>query len=248
MLVNIGLSKHSRCFVHCIQFLHRVACFGFAGCAHAYAHTDCTWCQAYICVEVARSAVLSVRQMLDLAMNSMQEAYRPCTTSAPRPPFRASQRVFRSSYSCNFRQTQQYRRRTWCCRAQHSTVQQQAELQEVKHKLWPKLGVISSLLINPTASRADEVTTAAGDAAQAAANATSDMPPTVTFGGSFGQYDPIIAFFFYAVIATLTVLTLGVCLLSIPSFLDNGIAVLCPACRHTDAASSYAQQQLSACL
>ena len=154
--------------------------------------------------------------MLDLAINNMQEAYRPCTTSAPRQPFRVFQRVHHS-FSCDFRQIQQRRRRTWCCRAQHSTVKQQAELQGVRHKTWPRIGVISSLVLNPTASRADEVTTAAGDAAQAAANATSDMPPTVTFGGSFGQYDPIIAFFFYAVIATLTVLTLGVCLFSIPT-------------------------------
>ena len=96
-------------------------------------------------------------------------------------------------------------------------------------------------MTNPTAAGADEITTAAGDvaqaaaaqaqaagaqaqadgaqavsrvqadAAQAAAKATADLQPTVTFGGGFGQYDPIIAFFFYAVIATLTVLTLGVC-------------------------------------
>ena len=105
----------------------------------------------------------------------------------------------------------QCRHRTCCCRGQQGRLPQQAEeLQGVKHKLWPSLGVLSPLVINPTASRADEVTTAAGDAAQAAAKATADLPPTVTFGGSFGQYDPIIAFFFYAVIATLTVLTLGV--------------------------------------
>jgi len=80
------------------------------------------------------------------------------------------------------------------------------------------VGVLSPLVLNPTASRADEVTKAAADAAQAAAEATADLPPTVTFGGSFGQYDPIIAFFFYAVIATLTVLTLGVAYLSIRSW------------------------------
>lgn len=33
---------------------------------------------------------------------------------------------------------------------------------------------------------------------------------TVTFGGSFGQWDPVIAVFFYLVVGSLTVLTLGV--------------------------------------
>lgn len=189
--------------------------------AHAYAFcfTDKTarlCAKLETCVKVARSAVCSLRQMLDRAINNMPKAYRPCTTSAPRQPFRAFQRVHHS-FSCDLRQIQQPRRRTWCCRAQHSNAQLQAELQVVRQKIWPKMGVVSALLVSPTASRADEVTTAAGDAAQAAANATSDMPPTVTFGGSFGQYDPIIAFFFYAVIATLTILTLGVCLFSIPT-------------------------------
>ena len=149
--------------------------------------------------------------MQNLALtNSTQEAYRPCMAFAPRQPARASQRVFNHSFAS--RQIRQYRHRTCCCRGQQRNTQQQAEeLQAVKQKLWPSLGVLSPLVINPTASRADEVTIAAGDAAQAAAKATADLPPTVTFGGSFGQYDPIIAFFFYAVIATLTVLTLGVC-------------------------------------
>ena len=150
--------------------------------------------------------------MLILATNSMQEAHRPCMTFAPRQPLRASQRVFHLSLTCTSRQKRQCRHRICRCRGQHGSIQHQPEeLQGVKQKLWPSLGVMSPLLISPTASRADEVTTAAGDAAQAAAKATADLPPTVTFGGSFGQYDPIIAFFFYAVIATLTVLTLGVC-------------------------------------
>ena len=64
-------------------------------------------------------------------------------------------------------------------------------------------------------SRASESTEAAKDAASAAASAASDLPadlPTVTFGGSFNQYDPVVAFFFYATVATLAVLTLGVSL------------------------------------
>lgn len=219
LVIELSSCQHAK--------LYGVACFGSAElywvCIRirfllfALSNNTASFCaKLETCVEVARSAVFSLRQMLDLAISNMQEAYRPCTTSAPRQPFRALQRVHHSC-SCDFRQIQQHRRRTGCCRAQHSNVHQQAELQGVRHKIWPKVGVISSLLVNPTASSADEVTTAAGDAAQAAASAAPDMPPTVTFGGSFGQYDPIIAFFFYAVIATLTVLTLGVCLFSIPA-------------------------------
>ncbi len=69
---------------------------------------------------------------------------------------------------------------------------------------------MAPLLIASGPSRADEVTEAATDVAAAATKATADLPPTVTFGGSFGQYDPIIAIFFYAVVAALLVLTLGV--------------------------------------
>ncbi len=69
---------------------------------------------------------------------------------------------------------------------------------------------MAPLLMASGPSRADEVTEAATDVAAAATKATADLPPTVTFGGSFGQYDPIIAVFFYAVVAALLVLTLGV--------------------------------------
>ena len=142
--------------------------------------------------------------------NSTQRTYRPCMAFAIRQPVGVSLRVLNRSFTS--RQIRLGRHRTCCSRGQQGNIQQQAEeLQGVKQKLWPSLGVMSPLVINPTAVRADEVTTAAGDAAQAAAKATADLPPTVTFGGSFGQYDPIVAFFFYAVIATLTVLTLGVC-------------------------------------
>ena len=181
------------------------------GFAHAYDLSDkaASLCsEAEGCAKEARSAVCSLHSMLNLVTNSMQEAYRPCMTLAPRQPTRAPQRVFRCNFSCASRRMRQCRPRTCCCRGQHGNTRE--ELQGVKQKLWPSLGVLSPLIVNPTASRADEVTTAAGDVAQAAAKATADLPPTVTFGGSFGQYDPIIAFFFYAVIATLTVLTLGV--------------------------------------
>ena len=189
-----------------------VACFGSARFAHAYGLSDKAAplsVEAERCAEVTYVTVCSVKSMQSLATNSMHEAYRPCMTSAPRQPLRASERVFHHSIP---RQIRQCRHRRCCCRGQQANIPQQAEeLQGLKPKLWPSLGVLSPLAIHPTASRADEVTTAAGDAAQAAAKATADLPPTVTFGGSFGQYDPIVAFFFYAVIATLTVLTLGVC-------------------------------------
>ena len=69
---------------------------------------------------------------------------------------------------------------------------------------------MAPLLMASGPSRADEVTEAATDVAAAATKATADLPPTVTFGGSLGQYDPISAVVFDAVVAALLVLTLGV--------------------------------------
>ncbi|KAL0032229.1 hypothetical protein WJX77_012122 [Trebouxia sp. C0004] len=80
---------------------------------------------------------------------------------------------------------------------------------------------MAPLLIASGPSRADEVAEAATDAAAAATKAAADLPPTVTFGGSFGQYDPIIAVFFYAVVAALLVLTFGVTYLSIRNWQDS---------------------------
>lgn len=138
-------------------------------------------------------------------------------TCAPTQGVRAFWRPSRQSANRVCRQTRLCTHHTSRCGAQHGNLKQQAELQRVKQKLWPSMGVLSPLIVNPNVSRADEVTMATGGVAQAAANATADLPPTVTFGGSFGQYDPIIAFFFYAVIATLTVLTFGVSHLNLNS-------------------------------
>ncbi|KAL3161556.1 hypothetical protein ABBQ32_010423 [Trebouxia sp. C0010 RCD-2024] len=148
----------------------------------------------------------------------MQRTFQPCMTCAPTQGVRAFWRPSRQSANRVCRQTRLCTHHTSRCGAQHGNLKQQAELQRVKQKLWPSMGVLSPLIVNPNVSRADEVTMATGGVAQAAANATADLPPTVTFGGSFGQYDPIIAFFFYAVIATLTVLTFGVAYLSIRSW------------------------------
>ena len=145
--------------------------------------------------------------MLSSARCSVQDTLLPCMTVAPRQPLRAFNRAFTCSCNRHLRQTRIMTPDVLCCRAQGVHAQR---TDPAKQKIWPILGVLSSLLANPRAATADEVTTAAGDAAQAATKATADLPPTVTFGGSFGQYDPIIAFFFYAVIAALTVLTLGV--------------------------------------
>lgn len=148
----------------------------------------------------------------------MHQATHPRVTCTSTQSVRAPWRPSLHSFDCAHRQIRICRHLSSRCEAQQGKLKQQAELQRVKHKLWPSVGVLSPLVSNPTAARADEVTTAAGGAAQAAAEAAADLAPTVTFGGSFGQYDPIIAFFFYAVIATLTVLTLGVAYLSIRSW------------------------------
>lgn len=145
--------------------------------------------------------------MLSSARCSVQDTLLPCITIAPRQPVRAFNRAFK--HSCNRKVLQNNNRALFlaCFRAQGVHPH---DIDPAKQKLWPTLGVLSTTLASPRAASADEVTTAAGDVAQAATKATADLPPTVTFGGSFGQYDPIIAFFFYAVIAALTVLTLGV--------------------------------------
>lgn len=150
-----------------------------------------------------------------LAVGTMHQATHPRVTCTSTQSVRAPWRPSLHTFDCAHRQIRICRHLSSRCEAQQGKLKQQAELQRVKHKLWPSVGVLSPLVSNPTAARADEVTTAAGGAAQAAAEAAADLAPTVTFGGSFGQYDPIIAFFFYAVIATLTVLTLGVSATSI---------------------------------
>lgn len=74
------------------------------------------------------------------------------------------------------------------------------------------------------ASLANEATDTAKGVTTAAASAASDVTssqPTVTFGQSFGSYDPVIGVFFYLVIAALSVLTLGVTYLSIRNWQDS---------------------------
>lgn len=73
----------------------------------------------------------------------------------------------------------------------------------------PSVSTLLTVLATPLPSIADEAAKA-DDAALEAAQQYS----TVTFGGSFGQWDPVIAIFFYLVVGSLTVLTLGVSLKS----------------------------------
>lgn len=140
---------------------------------------------------------------------SMQQIHGPCMTFAPRLPLRTCRRPFINAFSNVLCTSQMHSRQGMSVRSPHSRPQQ-SQLPAVNTNRWPCLGAMAPLLIASGPSRADEVTEAATDVAAAATKATADLPPTVTFGGSFGQYDPIIAFFFYAVVAVLLVLTLGV--------------------------------------
>ncbi len=140
---------------------------------------------------------------------SMQHIYSPCMTFAPRLPLRACRRPFKTATSTVSCTSQMHNRQGMSLQSPHSKPQH-SKLRALNSNRWPCLGAMAPLLIASGPSRADEVTEAATDAAAAASKATADLPPTVTFGGSFGQYDPIIAVFFYAVVAALLVLTLGV--------------------------------------
>ena len=139
----------------------------------------------------------------------MQHIYSPCMTFAPRLPLRTCRRPFSTAPSTVSCTSQMHNRQGTSLQSPHSRPQH-SQLRAVNSNRWPCLGVMAPLLIASGPSRADEVTEAATDVAAAATKATADLPPTVTFGGSFGQYDPIIAIFFYAVVAALLVLTLGV--------------------------------------
>ena len=139
----------------------------------------------------------------------MQQIYGPCMTYAPRLPLRACRRPFNNAISTVSCTSQMHNRQGMSLQSPHSRPQR-SQLRALNSNPWPCLGAMAPLLIASGPSRADEVTEAATDVAAAATKATADLPPTVTFGGSFGQYDPIIAVFFYAVVAALLVLTLGV--------------------------------------
>ena len=153
----------------------------------------------------SRHSCTCSRAMLYNTVSRMQTVYGPCMSLAPRRP--SYWQPFSSRCASTY--AQQLRSRQGACACAQQSRPQQAQLQITNHKQC--VGVVASLLAVSGPSRAGEVSEAAADAATATtAAATNDIGPTVTFGGSFGQYDPIIAVFFYAVVAALLVLTLGV--------------------------------------
>lgn len=130
-------------------------------------------------------------------------------TFAPRRPMRTRRQAFSSGCPFDSRSTQCRSLRSMSVDTQQVRPQH-TQLHAANNKPWPCIGILAPALAAAGPSRAGEVSEAATDVATATAAATADLPPTVTFGGSFGQYDPIIAVFFYAVVAALLVLTLGV--------------------------------------
>lgn len=137
-----------------------------------------------------------------------QQAQLPNVTCAPRQSHTAQRQPFGSTAPSGTCRPQLHRRKRHSPSA-HSRPQQ-SHLQANNKKAWPSSGIVAPLLIRSGASKAGELSEAVTEGAAAAAQATPELPPTVTFGGSFGQYDPIIAVSFYAVVAALLVLTLGV--------------------------------------
>ena len=93
---------------------------------------------------------------------------------------------------CNMQRSQQL------TTSPHST-------QSCKGVSTPSASVLLTTLAVPLPSMADEAAKVDNAALEAA-----QQYSTVTFGGSFGQWDPVIAVFFYLVVGSLTVLTLGV--------------------------------------
>lgn len=104
---------------------------------------------------------------------------------------------------CNMQRSQQL------TTSPHST-------QSCKGLSTPSASVLLTTLAAPLPSMADEAAKVDNAALEAA-----QQYSTVTFGGSFGQWDPVIAVFFYLVVGSLTVLTLGVLYLSIRNWQDS---------------------------
>lgn len=69
----------------------------------------------------------------------------------------------------------------------------------------PAVSTLVTAITAPAAAWAGETPSATAAADQA----VQDLP-TVTFGGSLGQWDPVIGVTFYLVVGALTILTLGV--------------------------------------
>lgn len=93
------------------------------------------------------------------------------------------------------------------CQVQHARLQKTScpPSDVCKRLATPSVSMLLTALATPLPSIADEATKADDAALESA-----QQYATVTFGGSFGQWDPVIAVFFYLVVGSLTVLTLGV--------------------------------------
>ena len=139
-----------------------------------------------------------------------QQTHLPSVTFAPRQPHAAQRRPFSSTASCGTSRSQLQDRRVTCSPTAQSGPQQSHLHASTSRTAWLSSGIVAPLLTRSGASQAGELSEAATEGAAAAAQVAPELPPTVTFGGSFGQYDPIIAVSFYAVVVALLVLTLGV--------------------------------------
>ena len=144
--------------------------------------------------------------------SSLQITHARYSTSAGAYPFRPYQQRRGSE---RIHKAERRLQRDDSCRCSCVTVHRRQATQHAVHAIvqrWPTLSVLAPVFVGQE-SRASETAEAAKDAASAAASSATELSPdvpTVTFGGSFNQYDPVIAFFFYAVVATLAVLTIGV--------------------------------------
>ena len=136
-----------------------------------------------------------------------QQAQLPNLTCALRQSHTAQRQPFGSTAPSGTCRPQLHRRRVI---PSAQSRPQQSRLQANDRKAWSSSVIVAPLLIRSGASNAGELSEAVTEGAASAAQATPELPPTVTFGGSFGQYDPIIAVSFYAVVAALLILTLGV--------------------------------------
>ena len=141
---------------------------------------------------------------------SLQLTHATCPALTRRTVFKGCQRPFSNRCSTATR-VARLPLQPCVCRCTHGYKSQQ-RAQQAHAQLWAYIGALTPLAISQP-SLASEAADAAKDATAAAASAASDFTstqPTVTFGQSFGSYDPVIGVFFYLVIAALSVLTLGV--------------------------------------
>ena len=141
---------------------------------------------------------------------SLQLRHATCPALTRRAFFRGCQRPFNNRCKTTAPVARLPLQRV-ICRCTHGCKSQQ-HAQQAHSQPWAYIAALLPLAISQS-SLANEATDTAKDVTTAAASAASDFTssqPTITFGQSFGSYDPVIGVFFYLVIAALSVLTLGV--------------------------------------